>query len=138
MTNEKRQAEAKQGATKEQRREEDSNAKIVRHLSATAPREAPPIPVSPHLLTWWFGLMALGGIGLGVYADRRPFGGGLFGHPLIIFTAITAACLFSLSGLHQRPLTRLISLPNLIAGAVIAVLCFLLGRWFGPNLTGMP
>ena len=27
------------------------------------PDHPPPVPVSPHLLTWWFGLMALGGVG---------------------------------------------------------------------------
>ena len=99
---------------------------------------ATPVPVSPHLLTWWFGLMALGGVGFGVYADERPFGGGVLAHPLVVFFAFVAAGLLTLRFLHARPVLQLISAPWLAAGAVIGIGCFFLGNWFGVNLIHMP
>jgi hypothetical protein len=95
-------------------------------------------PASQHLLTWWFGLMAIGGVGFGVYADEHPFGRGALAHPLIVFVAATAAGLLTLRFLNERPLLRLISARCLAAGAVIGAACFALGRWFGANLMHLP
>jgi hypothetical protein len=97
-----------------------------------------PVPVSPHLLTWWFGLMATGGVGFGLYADERPFGSGMLAHPLVVFSACVLAGLLTLRLLHARPVLQLISARCLVAGAVIAVACFFLGRWFGASLLHMP
>ncbi len=97
-----------------------------------------PAPVSPHLLTWWFGLMAIGGIGFGIDADEHPFGHGVLAHPLVVFAACVLAGLLTLRFLHARPLLQLISAQCLAAGAVIGVACFFLGRWFGANLMHMP
>jgi hypothetical protein len=99
---------------------------------------APPVPVSPHLLTWWFGVMAVGGLGFGAYADQRPFGNGLLAHPLIVFFAVVAAGLMTLRFLHARPLLQLISPPYLAAGALIGIACFFIGGWFGSSLIHMP
>jgi len=99
---------------------------------------APPVPVSPHLLTWWFGVMAVGGLGFGAYADQRPFGNGVLAHPLVIFFAFVAAGLMTLSFLHARPVLRLISVRCLAAGAIIGIACFFIGSWFGSNLIRMP
>ena len=98
----------------------------------------PPVPVSPHLLTWWFGLMAAGGLGFGAYADQRPFGAGLLAHPLIVFFAFVAAGLMTLRFLHERPVLQLISARCLAAGAIIGIACFFVGNWFGSNLIHMP
>jgi hypothetical protein len=97
-----------------------------------------PLPVSPHLLTWWFGLMATGGIGFGLYAGERPFGNGMLAHPLVVFAACVLAGLLTLRFLHARPLLQLISARCLAAGAVIAIACFFLGTWFGASLMHMP
>ena len=102
------------------------------------PGDPPPVPVSPHLLTWWFGLMAAGGVGFGLYADERPFGNGVLAHPLVVFFAFVAAGLLTLRFLHARPLLQLISARGLAAGAVIGIACFFLGTWFGVNLVHMP
>ena len=96
------------------------------------------VPVSPHLLTWWFGLMATGGVGFGLYADERPFGSGVLAHPLVIFAACVLAGLMTLRFLHARTVLQLISARSLAAGAVIAIACFFLGRWFGASLMHMP
>lgn len=98
----------------------------------------PPVPVSPHLLTWWFGLMAAGGLAFGAYADERPFGSGVLAHPLVVLFAVVAAGLMTLSFLHAQPLLKLISARSLAAGAVIALACFFIGGWFGSNLIHMP
>jgi len=98
----------------------------------------PPVPVSPHLLTWWFGLMAAGGVGFGLYADERPFGNGVIAHPLVVFFAFVAAGLLTLRFLHARPVLQLLSARGLAAGAVIGVACFFIGKWFGVNLINMP
>ena len=82
--------------------------------------------------------MAIGGVGFGFYADRRPFGNGIIAYPLVVFLAFTAAGLMTLSFLHQRPLTKIISWRSLVLGGAIAIGCFLLGRWFGPSLMSMP
>jgi hypothetical protein len=102
------------------------------------PDGPPPVPVSPHLLTWWFGLMAVGGLGFGLYADERPFGNGALAHPLVVFLAVVAAGLLTLSFLHARPVVQLISARCLAAGAVIGIACFFIGNWFGGNLIHMP
>jgi hypothetical protein len=96
-----------------------------------------PAPVSPHLLTWWFGLMAIGGVAFGIDADEHPFGGGVLAHPLAVFAACAVAGLLTLRLLHARPLLHLISARALAAGAIIGAACFFLGRWFGASLMHM-
>ena len=102
------------------------------------PEGPPPVPVSPHLLTWWFGALAVGGLGSGAYADQRPFGNGLLAHPLVVLFAFVAAGLLTLRFLHDKPLLQLISAQRLAVGAVIGIACFFIGKWFGVNLIHMP
>jgi hypothetical protein len=102
------------------------------------PDGPPPVPVSPHLLTWWFGTVAVAGLGFGAYADQRPFGSGALAHPLVVLFAFVAAGLLTLRFLHTKPLLQLISAPSLAAGAVIGIACFFIGKWFGVNLIHMP
>lgn len=104
----------------------------------SSPDHPPPLPVSPHLLTWWFSLMAIGGLGLGVFAHNQPFGNAFLGHPLVVFFAVVAALLLTLRFLHARPLRELISVPLLGLGCAIAVACYILGDWFGTNLMALP
>jgi hypothetical protein len=141
MTDDRRRATGKgQARAAEQPPVENRTASVIRHPSASGPPSsgAPPIAVSPHLLTWWFGLMAVGGMGFGLYAERRPFGPGIIAYPPVIFFVFTTMGLVTLSFVHQRPLTKLISVRCLVAGGVIAIACFLLGTWFGASLMGAP
>jgi hypothetical protein len=103
----------------------------------SARRDGPP-SVSPHLLTWWFGLMAIGGVAFGLDADGNPFGRGALAHPLVVFAACVLAGLLTLRFLYARPLMQLISALSLAAGAVIGAACFFLGKWFGASLMHMP
>jgi hypothetical protein len=109
-----------------------------RPASSTSGHSDGPLPISSHLLTWWFGLMAIGGAGFGLYADEHPFGRGLLAHPLAVFAACGFAGLLTLRFLHARPLLQVISGRSLAAGTVIGVACFFLGRWFGVNLMHIP
>ena len=97
-----------------------------------------PAPVSPHLLTWWFSLMAVGGLGFGAYADQRPFGNGVLANPLAVYVALVAAGLLTLQFLNTKPLLQLISAQLLAAGAVIGIACFFIGKWFGASLIHVP
>src|SRR6202045_5334886 len=81
----------------------------------------PPVVVSPRLLTWWFGLTALGGVGFGLYAEERPFGNGVLAYPLVVFLAFVAAGLLTLRFLHAQPVTDLISLRCLGGGVAIGI-----------------
>jgi hypothetical protein len=90
------------------------------------------------LLTWWFGLMAAGGVGFGLYADERPFGSGVLAHPLVVFFALVTAGLLTLRLLHARPVLQLISASCLALGAAIGIACFFIGNWFGVNLIHLP
>ena len=91
----------------------------------------------PHALTWWYGLMALGGIGFGLIGERRPFGQGVFGHPLIMFFIIVGGVLLALRFALARPLPELLSERALVVGCIIGAACFLLGNWFGVNLSAV-
>jgi hypothetical protein len=102
------------------------------------PDGPPPVPVSPHLLTWWFGLMAAGGVGFGLYTDERPFGNGVLAHPLVVFLACAVAGLLTLRFLHARPVLQLISARCLAVGVAIGIACFFIGTWFGVHLIHLP
>jgi hypothetical protein len=102
------------------------------------PDHPPPVPVSPRLLTWWFGLMALGGVAFGLYAEDRPFGNGVLAYPLVVFFAFVAAALLTLRFLHARPVQELIAERYLAAGVAIAIACFFIGNWFGVSLMKLP
>jgi len=104
----------------------------------TPPDGPPPVPVSEHILTWWFGLMALGGVGFGLVAERRPFGNGVLAYPLVVYFACVAVALLTLRFLHAKPVPELISERYLAVGCAIGIVCFLIGNWFGVNLDKMP
>jgi hypothetical protein len=94
-------------------------------------------PSHPRTLTWWYGLMALGGMGFGLIGDRRPFGTGFFAHPLMVFFIVVAGALLALRFALARPLTELVSDRTLVIGCLIGAASFLLGNWFAVNLAAV-
>jgi len=94
------------------------------------------VPVSPHLLTLWFGVMALGGLALGV-VDRQPLAKVVFAH-FSMFFAVTAAGVLMLKLVHGRPLREVISPISLASGAVVAIASYFIGGWFAVSLTAVP
>jgi hypothetical protein len=103
----------------------------------TEPTPVSPAPSDPsasaqlHALTWWLGLMALGGMCFGMYGAQRPFGGGLITHPLTIFAGLALAGLLILRFAADRPL---VSDRSLAIGVVIGIASYFLGSWFGTQL----
>jgi hypothetical protein len=89
---------------------------------------------SRRALTWWFGLMLLGGLAFGLTADRRPFGNDMLAHPLIVFFALVAAGLLVLRAALRRPVPEVLPERILIAGCAIGVAAYLAGNWLAANV----
>ena len=78
--------------------------------------------------------MALGGVGFGLYADKRPFGDHVLAHPLVVFFILVATALVVLRFALARPVPEVIPERLLIVGCFIAIATFLIGNWFGIHL----
>jgi hypothetical protein len=87
--------------------------------------------VQARALSWWLGLMALGGMMFGMYGAQRPFGGGLISHRLFIFCGLAAVGVLVLRFAGDRPL---VSDRALVAGLAIGIASYFLGTWFGTHL----
>jgi hypothetical protein len=81
------------------------------------------------LQTAWFAAMAMGGLGFGLIAEHRPFGDGVFAHPLIVFFIVAGAGLLLLRLLLMRPVPEVISDRALLAGCLIGLGTFLIGNF---------
>ena len=89
---------------------------------------------SRRALTWWFGLMSLGGLAFGLNADRRPFGSDMLAHPLIVFFALVAAGLLVLRAVLRRPVPEVLPERMLVVGCVIGIIAYLAGNWLAANI----
>ncbi len=78
--------------------------------------------------TWWLGLMLLGGVAFGLYAERRPFGDGVMSHSLIVFFLIVGAALLALRFILGRPVPEIIPERRLMIGCFGALAGFLVGN----------
>jgi hypothetical protein len=92
---------------------------------------------SSRALTWWFGLMSLSGLMFGALGERRPFGGDLIAHPIIVFFALVAAALLALRFIVGRPVPEIISDRMLVVGCFIGIAAFLVGNWFAVHLAAI-
>jgi hypothetical protein len=88
-----------------------------------------PVRAGRALAIWWYGVMALGGFGFGLLADRRPFGENFLVHPLIIFFILVALGLIAMRVLLARPVPDAIPDRSLIAGCVLGIAAFLVGNF---------
>ena len=96
------------------------------------------VEVSRRALTWWFGIMALGGLAFGLYAERRPFGDDVFAHPLIVFFVIAGAGLLLLRAVLRRPVPEILPERVLLQGCAIGVVTYLAGNWVATHLLLLP
>src|SRR5262245_26341612 len=101
-----------------------------RREDVTTPARA----LTPRALVWWFGLMALGGLAFGLYAERRPFGDDFLLHPLAVFFAIVGAGLLVLRAALRRPVPEIISERMLLVGCVLGAATFLAGNFIDTHL----
>ena len=86
------------------------------------------------ILTWWFGLMALGGFAFGLTAERRPFGDDVLAHPLLVFFVAAGVALLALRLVTAQPVPKLIPERMLVIGCLAGVAAFLAGNWIGVHL----
>jgi len=89
------------------------------------------VTISPPRL--WFGVMALGGLGSGLIAERRPFGDDLLAHPLVAFFA-----LLLLRIALQRPVPEIIPDRALMLGCFLGLGMFLVGNWLDVHVLARP
>jgi hypothetical protein len=83
---------------------------------------------------WWYGLMAVGGFGFGLLADKRPFGEGVLLHPLVLFFIAVAAALLVVRAVSARPVPELISDRALLLGCCTGLGLFLIGNFFAVHV----
>jgi hypothetical protein len=94
-------------------------------------------PASGRVLTWWFGLMSIAGVGFGAFSEERPFGDDVLAHPLVIFFAVVAAALLGLRVALRRPVPEIISDRLLMIGCLVGLAAFLIGNWLAVNLVAL-
>ena len=90
--------------------------------------------MSPWVRVGWFGLIAPGGLGFGLAAERRPFGDGFFAHPLVVLFLLTAAGLIALRLLLARPVPEIIPERALLFGCFAGLAMFLVGNGLGVHV----
>jgi hypothetical protein len=78
--------------------------------------------------------MAAGGLAFGLFGDRRPFGNGIFAHPLVIFFILVGAILLVLRIALARPVPEVIPERALIIGCFIGLALFLGGNFAATHL----
>jgi hypothetical protein len=82
----------------------------------------------------WFGAMALGGLAFGLIGERRPFGDGIFAHPLVALFIVVGVALLVLRVALARPVPEVISERALVIGCFIALAAFLGGNFVSAHL----
>jgi hypothetical protein len=87
-------------------------------------------------LTWWFGLMGLGGLAFGLVGDRRPLGNDILAHPFAVYFIVVGIALLALRFAAARPVPEIISERSLLAGCVVGAAAFLVGNWLAAHLIG--
>ena len=83
---------------------------------------------------WYRTLMIAGGFAFGVFADRRPFGETVLGHPIVLFCAIAGIGLLMLRVVRARPVPEIIPERALVIGFLLGIAAFLAGNWIGVHL----
>jgi hypothetical protein len=78
---------------------------------------------------WWYALMALGGFGFGLLAERRPFGQDVLAHPLVVYFIVVGFALLVLRVVRAQPVPRIIPERTLLLGCVFGMAAFLVGNF---------
>ena len=78
--------------------------------------------------------MALAGLAFGLIGERRPFGDGIFAHPLVALFILVGAALLVLRVVLARPVPEVIAERALVVGCFIALAAFLTGNFVSTHL----
>ena len=73
--------------------------------------------------------MAAGGLGFGLFGERRPFGDGVLFHPLVMFFVTVGIALLALRIVLARPVPEVISDRALMIGCAFGAAAFLAGNF---------
>jgi hypothetical protein len=95
------------------------------------PAQTPP---SPRVRNTWYAAMALAGLVFGLIGERRPFGDGIFAHPLVVLFILVGAALIVLRVALARPVPGVIAERALLIGCVVALAAFLVGNFVSAHL----
>ena len=82
----------------------------------------------------WFGAMGLAGFGVGLFADRRPFGNDILLHPLVLFFVLVGLSLLILRAVLARPVPEVIPDRALMLGCALGLAAFLIGNFAAANM----
>src|SRR5687767_11280248 len=96
--------------------------------------EPSPRPAPPRIQFYWYGAMLAAGFAFGLLGERRPFGGDLFAHPVVLFFMTAIAGLLVLRAVLQRPVPEVIPERVLVIGCLLGVGSFLGGNWVAAHV----
>jgi hypothetical protein len=85
----------------------------------------------------WYAAMALAGLAFGLIGERRPFGDGIFAHPLVALFILVGVALLVLRVALARPVPEVIAERALMVGCFIALAAFLAGNFASAHLIGL-
>ena len=89
---------------------------------------------SSRTLRLWYVLMGAGGFLFGLVADRRPFGGDVFAHPLVIYFILVAFGLIALRVLRRQPVPEIIPERAMLLGFAFGLVLFLGGNFIAAHI----
>ena len=84
--------------------------------------------------SYWYIAMAIGGFLFGLVAERKPLGGDVLLHPLVLFFAMAGVGLLVLRTAAARPVPELIPERALMLGCFAGLVAFLAGNWVAVHL----
>jgi hypothetical protein len=88
------------------------------------------------LAAYWYGAVAIAGLGFGLIGERRPFGEDILAHPVVVYFAVIAVGLLVLGLVCRRPVPQLIPERALARGCAAGVVLFLVGNFIAAHLIG--
>jgi hypothetical protein len=91
-------------------------------------------PPLPRVQIYWFAVMVIGGFAFGLIGERRPLGGDLFGHPLILFFMTAVAGLLVTRAALAKPVPEVIPERPLLLGCFAGLAAFLAGNWISVHV----
>jgi hypothetical protein len=94
----------------------------------------PMSPPSARVHRIWYAAMALGGLVFGLIGERRPFGEGIFAHPLLALFILVGVALLVLRIVLARPVPEVISERALLIGCFVALAAFLIGNFVSAHV----
>jgi hypothetical protein len=89
-----------------------------------------------HLTVYWYGAVAIAGLGFGLLGERRPFGEDILAHPVVIYFLAIAVGLLAVRVIWRRPVPEIIPESTLIRGCAAGIALFLVGNFIAAHLIG--